>query len=181
MMGLQTCSVETCSRQHLARGLCSLHWQRWKKTGSPPARDPIGIIPPHIRFWSHVDKTPTCWFWTAACDRDGYGLFSLSATCLLRAHHYLAGKPPPGLQWDHLCRRRNCVRPDHLEAVTGMENTRRGLTGKRNRIKTHCGQGHPFDEQNTYLPPSGGRHCKACMKARDRKRISGWARGRAKQ
>lgn len=32
----------------------------------------------------------------------------------------------PGLEFDHLCRNKLCVRPDHLEAVTHTENVRRG-------------------------------------------------------
>jgi hypothetical protein len=31
---------------------------------------------------------------------------------------------------DHLCRRCECVRPDHLEAVTNAENIRRGAAAR---------------------------------------------------
>ena len=34
-MPKRTCSVPECDRPHLARGYCSPHWQRWKKTGDP--------------------------------------------------------------------------------------------------------------------------------------------------
>jgi len=30
--------------------------------------------------------------------------------------------------------------------------------------KTHCPQGHPYDEKNTYTDPRGGQHCKICVK-----------------
>lgn len=40
---------------------------------------------------------------------------------LYEAHH----GPQPGLDIDHLCRNRRCVRLDHLEAVTRQENIRR--------------------------------------------------------
>lgn len=36
--------------------------------------------------------------------------------------------------------------------------------------KTHCKNGHPFDELNTYHIPSGGRQCRACRNARKRSR-----------
>jgi len=38
-----------------------------------------------------------------------------------------------------------------------------------NSRKTHCIHGHPFDEANTYRPPSGGRSCRQCAAARQRK------------
>ncbi|AOE44967.1 HNH endonuclease [Gordonia phage Twister6] len=28
--------------------------------------------------------------------------------------------------------------------------------------KTHCPRNHPYDEENTYRPPTGGRECRAC-------------------
>jgi len=32
--------------------------------------------------------------------------------------------------------------------------------------RTHCPQGHPYDEKNTYWRPGGGRACKECCRAR---------------
>ncbi len=40
------------------------------------------------------------------------------------------GKVPAGLEVDHLCGNRNCVNPEHLEAVTHLVNSH------RSRIKT---------------------------------------------
>ena len=44
--GYSKCSVEGCHRgegEHLRRGMCGMHWQRWRKTGSPgPAGRLIG-------------------------------------------------------------------------------------------------------------------------------------------
>jgi hypothetical protein len=39
-----------------------------------------------------------------------------------------------------------------------------------NADKTHCPQGHPYDEENTYRLPRGGRGCKECMRQRNRDR-----------
>jgi hypothetical protein len=33
-----------------------------------------------------------------------------------------------------------------------------------NAKKTHCKRNHPFDEENTYLIPGGGRRCLKCKK-----------------
>jgi hypothetical protein len=37
------------------------------------------------------------------------------------------GPVPAGHQLDHLCKKRACVNPDHLEAVPQAENLRRGF------------------------------------------------------
>lgn len=47
--------------------------------------------------------------------------------------------------------------------------------GYNMRIKTHCPQGHPYDEDNTFVTPKGSRVCRTCKKAtrnlaRDRRR-----------
>lgn len=41
--------------------------------------------------------------------------------------------------------------------------------GAVNRAKTHCPYGHPYDEENTYRPPSGGRFCRACGREAQRR------------
>lgn len=47
---------------------------------------------------------------------------------------------------------------------------RRTGQNKHNAEKTHCPKGHPYDEENTYLIPGGGRACKACTQEATRKR-----------
>jgi 5-methylcytosine-specific restriction endonuclease McrA len=34
-MSKATCAVEDCERPHRARGVCSAHWQEWRKSGAP--------------------------------------------------------------------------------------------------------------------------------------------------
>lgn len=36
--------------------------------------------------------------------------------------------------------------------------------------RTHCPEGHPYDEENTYTKPSGQRECRACHRQRQRER-----------
>lgn len=61
------------------------------------------------------------------------------------------GPIPEGYHIDHLCRRRSCVNPDHLEAVLPVENMRRSrqtkLTVERVReIKTRIAAGEIMTE-----------------------------------
>jgi hypothetical protein len=63
------------------------------------------------------------------------------------------------------------VNPAHLEPVTQEENVRRG-NADYNHLKTHCPQGHPYDETNTILKPGRRRPrrcCRACTRASWRK------------
>ena len=114
-----------------------------------------------------------CWLWTAAANGRGYGTFWSEGKNVL-SHRYAyerwVGPIPDGLQIDHLCRVRNCVNPGHLEPVTSRENTLRGETvGAANASRTHCPQGHEYDEKNTYVWRSE-RYCRTCGNARHRAR-----------
>lgn len=42
-------------------------------------------------------------------------------------YEQMVGPIPQGLTLDHLCRNKRCINPDHLEAVTQTENTRRAM------------------------------------------------------
>lgn len=82
------------------------------------------------RFWSKVDKSGDCWEWTGAKQARGYGRIRDGRPGRTRnplAHrlsyemHY--GMPTDGLDVDHICHNRSCVRPDHLRAVTHKINS----------------------------------------------------------
>lgn len=109
-----------------------------------------------------------CWLWQGAQNGHGYGALNVAGK--QRGAHrvvyeLLRGPIPTGLTLDHLCRRRHCVNPDHLEPVTIKENLRRGngSTGRCFR-KTRCKRGHAFTDENTYRPKRGGRICRACRR-----------------
>jgi hypothetical protein len=79
------------------------------------------------------------------------------------AHELIVGPIPEDREIDHLCRVRNCVNPEHLEIVTKGENLRRGWEARR-ALVIECRRGHPFNDENTYLPPRGGRECRTCRR-----------------
>ena len=78
--------------------------------------------------------------------------------------------PDSRLVADHLCRNRGCVNPAHLDFVTRGENTRRGLTGVHNKLKSHCAKGHLFNAKSTYYQKRGGRSCRVCARMRAQKK-----------
>ena len=126
------------------------------------------------RFWSKVNKTEACWLWTAAKSTRGYGSIGTGDRRTALAHRVayelLVGPIPEGLTLDHLCRNHGCVNPAHLEPVTQRENVLRGVSpSARCAAVTHCPQGHPYDEANTYRPPEGGRDCRACVREAGRR------------
>jgi len=118
------------------------------------------------RFWSRVNKTKGCWLWVGSTATNGYGGFMVGGKNF-RVHRLsyelIKGEIPDGLQIDHLCRVRNCVNPDHLEAVTQRENIFRGVAiTVQNARKTHCKYGHAFTPENTGRNGKG-RRCKVCV------------------
>jgi hypothetical protein len=153
-----------------------MHYDRWYKHGDPLRQRPT----PVDRFWAKVNKDGPdgfhsqtgenlgpCWLWTASTYVAGYGQFRVAGRTVGAfrfAYELLVGPIPAGLQPDHLCRVRLCVRPDHLELVTSAENTRRGDSGAHHAAKTHCPQGHPYDDENTYVYDDR-RYCRPCHRA----------------
>ena len=109
--------------------------------------------------------TTPCWIWTLRRNGHGYGLAEPKRLAHRLYYEHYVGPIPKGLTIDHLCRVRNCVNPDHMEPVTQSENCRRGNLARPPR--THCINGHPLDEANTYRPPNEDRRvCRICVRER---------------
>lgn len=95
-------------------------------------------IPPIIRMFDKFTIDEGCWLWTASVNAGGYGRIGMPIGDKNKdpwrvAHRvlweYFNGPVPNGLELDHLCRNRRCVKPSHLEAITRQENALRGDTG----------------------------------------------------
>lgn len=127
------------------------------------------MTPAH-RFMEKVEQTPECWYWVGALADNGYGNFWDGAR-QEKAHRWSyvnigGGTIPEGMVIDHICRVRDCVRPDHLRVMTRGDNVRIGEKANR----THCPLGHVYNDENTYYRSTGSRVCRACARIKDRAR-----------
>lgn len=116
-----------------------------------------------------------CWEWTAGRTGGGYGAIMVEgrqSTAHRVVYEVFVGPIPIGLDLDHLCRNRGCVRPDHLEPVTRRENLLRGETlAARHAAKTHCDAGHELTVENVYeRKDKPGRMCRECRRLVDSRR-----------
>jgi len=135
--------------------------------------------PPEDRFWAKVRKVQEpggCWEWTSG-RLHGYGVFYPNHGRLVHAHkwayEFMVGSIPQGLEPDHLCRNRGCVKviadefgPAHIEMVTHQVNMLRGDSPTAQTVREgKCRRGHLLDEANTYVRPDGKRNCMECRRA----------------
>ncbi len=124
----------------------------------------LGSLPMRIVEKISIESNG-CWIWTGYLN-DGYGRPMLLAKrkYLHRVtYEALNGLIPDGLELDHLCRVKKCCNPEHLEAVTHLENVRRGIAGARKKAQTHCLRGHEFSDSNTRRY-RGKRICRECAR-----------------
>jgi len=123
---------------------------------------------------SKMDMTCTgtsCWLWTGAVSSSGYGSVNIKGKRY--SPHRLAyevwkGKIPAGHQIRHTCDNRLCIRPSHLLTGTHKDNAAdREERGRgrhpHNTNKTHCPQGHEYEEAY------GQRICRTCRRETSRR------------
>ena len=106
-------------------------------------------------FFSKIKPVGDCWMWTGHTNSRGYGGF-WNGESTIKAHRFswvfLMGPIPKKLVIDHLCRKRSCVNPGHMEIVTNKENILRGVSpSAKHARKTYCYRGHPLSGENLNL------------------------------
>jgi hypothetical protein len=124
------------------------------------------------RFWSKVDvpfRPGACWTWLGGRNGDGYGAFRVGVHARGAhrwLHERLVGPLPVGMELDHLCRNRQCVRPDHLEVVDHRTNVLRGDAPAAKILRREtCPRGHTYDR----LESGRFRRCSICRRENRRK------------
>lgn len=126
------CTVANCVRRQSAREMCATHLSRVYRLGR------IELPTDSEVFWSRVTEGPLpahvpelgpCWLWTGATGTKGYGKFSPHRGMHFTAHRWayeqLRAAIPEALTLDHLCLRKTCVNPWHLDPCPAAENARR--------------------------------------------------------
>jgi hypothetical protein len=186
MSDRRECAVDGCARSIFARDWCQRHYTAWLRHGDPTVRLRGGTIPKPQgeRFWAMVEQwgPDECWPWTGYISAWGYGLFDGGAAH--RVGYELDNGPitDEGIEVDHLCFRRSCCNPAHLEAVTKRENILRAAL-RRSAMRTHCINGHELTPENTATGKSGTlRICRTCRREAMRRYVErGGAELRAKR
>lgn len=118
------CSQGDCGKHVRRAGLCATHYKRKRlgKDMDAPIRTMGGDME---NFWPKVDKSDSCWNWTAAKDKKGYGQFKHQGSMKL-AHRVIYewknGPIPDGLLIDHMCHNHACVNPKHLRLADASRN-----------------------------------------------------------
>jgi hypothetical protein len=183
--GAAICMITGCDRPVRTRWRCHAHYVYLCRTGADSTK-PIGghrrefpqprsVDDPGPR--AQLDPSSPCILHEGRVTKDGYGIRG-STRLHVEAYEAEYGPVPAGHQVDHVCHsfdleccggpsclHRRCKNPAHLEAVTPQENTlrSRGIPAI-NAHKTHCQNGHPFNDENTFIPKTGWRVCKPCRR-----------------
>ena len=116
-------------------------------------------LPRRIASRITVNPQTGCWVYDGGKGVKGYMKLRHLLAGERRVHRVvyrlLVGPIPPGFTLDHVrdrgCVSRACCWPVHLEPVTNRENVRRGHLAPQDS----CVHGHPRNEVNTYVSPSG--------------------------
>lgn len=198
-MTQRICSIEGCDRPHKGYGWCRPHYRQWKRYGTPtptlspiplPGEDWLPVVGYESLYW--VSDSGRVWskqrvgshggILRTPPDAKGYPQVDLARDGK-RVHRYVhhvvtdafLGPIPPGLERRHLDGNPGNNQLGNLEfgtqSANSLDSVRHGT--HPNTRKTHCKNGHPYTEQNTYRQPGlrrARRACRTCARVQDQAR-----------
>lgn len=144
-----------------------------------PARWNSVPVPARVaeRAYTRIDvDADGCWISRYSCASHGYaqvGWQELGKRHVVLAHRaawvHVNGQVPLGVTFDHICKNRPCVNPDHLRLMSNFENARR--TDGKDWEFGECANGHSnmFLREYPYRRTKGGEkrtglRCSECTK-----------------
>lgn len=114
-----------------------------------------------------------CWEWFGNKNRQGYGKVPFRGRVVVPhrlIYQTVFGEIDRTLVSDHTCENKSCVNPRHIDPVTTKENIFRGTApASVNARKTHCVNGHEFNQKNTYTL-NNMRACRVCSMYKERRK-----------
>lgn len=124
------CKIEGCKKgEYYKKSVCQMHYARFKRHGTYDQRPNL-----EQRFWKKVHKTDSCWLWTGAKFKSGYGQIDDKGKTL-RAHRVSYelryGVTPGDFHVLHSCDNPPCVNPSHLFLGTVKDNMRDCISKNR--------------------------------------------------
>lgn len=166
-------SCETCGGTFYRDKRCTYaHWQRVRDCSRACVGKRKTAVAEQQRaskadaFFRNVDKSGDCWVWTAAKDRDGYGIFAYARKSFRapRVALELDGREPAKGQYAcHTCDNPVCVNPAHLYAGSATDNSRDMLERGRARIGSQHHSAKLTDAAVAHIRTSGDSPAKLAV------------------
>lgn len=164
-MGKRTCSIDGCSLENRARGLCTKHYRRLQVHGDPLVTLHTVCETPEEAFRLRTEWQGQCLVWRGSTNGRGYGEMTVGGRKVY-AHRYSWAQhngrwPGRDEEVRHRCDNPPCVNPEHLEIGSHADNMRdMSIRGRAKRAT--CKNGHPWADPHIAYRTNGARYCRTC-------------------